>query len=206
MAVDVSPAVRADELDHGDKMLGERLRVLRQDQGLKLKDLAQRTDMSIALISQIERGISSPSMRTLRLLCVALGVDGAALFAPNPGAGQDVDNKNEYTVRVSARSPIHLGDSGVTKYRVTPGSCSSLEGFLMELEPGGCSDPQFQVQSGDKIGYVVAGKLRLFVGDKIFLLETGDVYGFSTGGTFRWENGWDQKTQFLVVNSNHFYV
>lgn len=206
MAVDVSPAMHVDDLDHGDKMLGERLRELRQSQGLKLKDLAQRTDMSIALISQIERGISSPSMRTLRLLCVALGVDGAALFAPNAGQGRDVDDKNEYTVRVSARSPIRLGESGVTKYRVTPASCSSLEGFLMELEAGGCSDPQFQVQSGDKIAYVVAGKLRLFVGDRIFLLEAGDVYGFSTGNTFRWENGWDQKTQFLVVNSNHFYV
>lgn len=206
MAIEVSSAVHADDLDQGDKVLGERLRALRQDQGLKLKDLAQRTDMSIALISQIERGISSPSMRTLRLLCVALGVDGAALFAPSSGHGPDVDKKNEYTVRMSARSAIHLAESGVTKSRVTPASCSSLEGFLMELEPGGCSDHQFQVQSGDKIGYVVAGKLRLYVDDKVFLLEAGDVYGFSTGHSFRWENGWDQKTQFLVVNSNHFYV
>ncbi|MBO9330635.1 hypothetical protein A6B37_03095 [Achromobacter sp. HZ01] len=191
--------------DEHDKALGERLRAARLQQGLKLKDVAERADMSIALISQVERGLSSPSMRSLRAICHALGIDGASLLAPAP-SGPVSDEQNEFTVRVAARKPLKLGNNGVTKYRITPSSCATLEGFLMELEPGAASDPGFLVQASDKIGYVLSGKLQIFVDDKSFLLEAGDSYGFSGSHPYRWQNGWDQKTVFLVVNSNHFYV
>lgn len=191
--------------DEHDKALGERLRAARLQQGLKLKDVAERTEMSIALISQVERGISSPSMRTLRAICRALGIDGASLLAPATGAAPG-DEQSEFTVRVAARTPLKLGNNGVTKYRITPASCATLEGFLMELEPGAASDPGFLVQASDKIGYVLSGKLQVFVDDKSFLLEAGDSYGFSGSHPYRWQNGWDEKTVFLVVNSNHFYV
>ncbi|KGD87967.1 hypothetical protein JL37_25640 [Achromobacter sp. RTa] len=199
------PEDSPNSADEHDKALGERLRAARLQQGLKLKDVAERTEMSIALISQVERGISSPSIRTLRAICHALDIDGASLLTPAP-AGPVNDDQNEFTVRVSARKPLKLGNNGVTKYRITPSSCAALEGFLMELEPGAASDPGFLVQASDKIGYVLTGKLQVFVDDKSFLLEAGDSYGFSGSHPYRWQNGWDQKTVFLVVNSTHFYV
>lgn len=191
--------------DDHDKALGERLRAARLAQGLKLKDVAERTEMSIALISQVERGISSPSIRSLRVICQALGIDGASLLAP-PSSSPANDEHSEFTVRMSARKPLKIGNNGVTKYRITPSSCAALEGFLMELDPGAASDPGFLVQASDKIGYVLSGKLQVFVDDKTFLLEAGDSYGFSGSHPYRWQNGWDQKTVFLVINSTHFYV
>jgi len=191
--------------DDHDKALGERLRAARLQRGLKLKDVAERTEMSIALISQVERGVSSPSIRSLRAICHALGIDGASLLAPAAG-GAATDEQNEFTVRASTRKPLKLGNNGVTKYRITPGSCATLEGFLMELEPGATSDPGFLVQASDKIGYVLSGRLQVYVDDKSFLLEAGDSYGFSGSHPYRWQNGWDQKTVFLVINSTHFYV
>jgi uncharacterized cupin superfamily protein len=76
----------------------------------------------------------------------------------------------------------------------------------MEIGVNGASDVNFVLQTGDKIGYVVRGKLRLFVDDLELLLEAGDVYGFPSGHRYRWENGWDSPTTILVINSNHFYV
>ncbi len=252
-SADVPPSA----VDHDDKALGERLRARRVAKGLTLKDVAARADMSIGSISQIERGVSSPSIRTLRGICHALGIDGAELFAPadvvsdEPDAasasriGMDADagastNTNaritpsmltgeavpsapadpgraavrsndaavsgEYLVRADRHKPLRLHGTGITKYRVTPSSCNAMEAYLMELDPGAFSDPNFLVQTGDKVGYVIEGKLQLFVGDQSFLLETGDTYGFAANQAYRWINGWDKKTRFLVVNSNHFYV
>jgi len=198
-----SPA--SDVTDVNDRNLGMRLRAMRTEQGLTLKELAARTDMSIGMLSQIERGVSSPSMRSLRHLCAALGVDGAALFTSTDAAAPNTAS-SEFVVWGNQRKPLRLADSGVTKYRVTPSNCASLEAFLMELEPGAASDPNFLVQTGDKVGYVISGKLRVFIGDEILLLQAGDTYGFAGNRGYRWENGWDKRTVFLVVNSNHFYV
>jgi transcriptional regulator with XRE-family HTH domain len=188
-----------------DVVIGGRLRAMRKAQDLRLKHVAEQAGLSVSMLSQIERGISSPSIRVLRSICHALGVDGAALFAqhetppaPESGAGAD------FVVRVADRKPLSVG--GVTKYRVTPAGCSVMEGFLMEIGAHAVSDVNFVLQTGDKIGYVVRGKLRLFVDDLELLLEAGDVYGFPSGHRYRWENGWDSPTTILVINSNHFYV
>jgi len=204
-APEPSPHTAGDTTDANDRNLGMRLRAMRTEQGLTLKELASRTEMSIGMLSQIERGVSSPSMRSLRHLCAALGVDGAALFTSTDTAAPTANN-SEFVVWSNQRKPLRLADSGVTKYRVTPSNCASLEAFLMELEPGAASDPNFLVQTGDKVGYVISGKLRVFIGDETLLLQTGDTYGFAGDRGYRWENGWDKRTVFLVVNSNHFYV
>lgn len=188
--------------DAGDKDLGEKLRSYRLRRKLTLKEAAAAADMSIGSLSQIERGISSPSMRTLRALCHALDVDGAALF----GGRERASTSSEFALRVADRRAIRLKDGAVTKYRVTPPSCASMEAYLLELAPGATSDPNFLVQVGDKIGYVLSGRLKLFVDDTILLLEEGDSYGFPADHRYRWQNGWDGPTRFLVVNSNHFYV
>ncbi|MGN6578683.1 MAG: helix-turn-helix domain-containing protein [Bordetella sp.] len=192
----------------GDRELGARLRAIRSERKLTLKDLAARTNMSIGMLSQIERGVSSPSMRSLRQLCIALGIDGAALFVSNasPCASAASQVSSEFAVLAAQRKALRLADSGVTKYRVTPANCASLEAFLIELEPGAASDPSLSVQTGDKIAYVLEGRLRVAIDEVVLTLEPGDTYGFTGSRKYRWENAWDKKTVFMVVNSNHFYV
>jgi len=187
-----------------DVVIGGRLRSMRKAQDLRLKHVAEQAGLSVSMLSQIERGISSPSIRVLRNICHALGVDGAALFDERNAPAQQDGAGADFVVRVADRKPLSVG--GVTKYRVTPAGCSVMEGFLMEIGVNAASDVNFVLQTGDKIGYVVRGKLRLFVDDLQLLLEAGDVYGFPSGHRYRWENGWDSPTTILVINSNHFYV
>ncbi|WP_087725800.1 helix-turn-helix domain-containing protein [Pandoraea sp. PE-S2T-3] len=205
IADDLDPEVQASDME-----LGMRLRAMRTERKFTLKDLAARANMSIGMLSQIERGVSSPSMRSLRQLCHALGVDGAALFTSMPTVAEDAPSAstepNEFVVWASQRKPLRLAGSGVTKSRITPLNCASLEAFMMELEPGAASDSNLLVQSGDKVGYVLSGKLRVFIDDTTLVLGPGDTYGFTGNRPYRWENAWDEPTVFMVVNSNHFYV
>ncbi len=68
-------------------VIGGRLRAMRKAQDLRLKHVAEQAGLSVSMLSQIERGISSPSIRVLRNICHALGVDGAALFDERNAAG-----------------------------------------------------------------------------------------------------------------------
>jgi DNA-binding response OmpR family regulator len=63
-----------------NQIVGGRLRERRQGEALTLKQLANRTGLSVSLISQIELGKSAASVATLRKLAAALGVSLAGLF------------------------------------------------------------------------------------------------------------------------------
>ena len=185
-----------------DEILGARLREARKRSGARLQDVAEQAGISVSMLSQIERGISSPSMRMLRGICQVLHIDGEVLFASSTTAETSLGR--EFFVRSNERTPMTIG--GVRKHRLTPQACTQLEGFLIDIEPDSVLDPDFVVQEGDKIGYVLKGCLRLFVGDLELMLNAGDAYGFPTGQRFRWENGWGGSTQILVINGKHFYV
>jgi ribosome-binding protein aMBF1 (putative translation factor) len=70
--------VDADE--RVNQLLGARIRSLRKDRTLTLRQLANKTALSVSLISQIELGKSAASVATLRKLAAALGVSLSGLF------------------------------------------------------------------------------------------------------------------------------
>ena len=61
--------------------LGRLLRAERSAAGLSLRDLAERTQVSNAYLSQLERGLHEPSLRVLRAITTALGVPLGGLLA-----------------------------------------------------------------------------------------------------------------------------
>ena len=69
-----------------DVAVGRRIRDLRRVRQFSLETVAARTELSIGFLSQIERGLSSPSLRVLATLADVLGVGIAALFGASPNA------------------------------------------------------------------------------------------------------------------------
>ena len=65
------------------KVIGESIRRLRKDAGLTLKLLSRRTNLSVSLLSQIERAESSASVSSLYKIAIALGVKLTTLFGQN---------------------------------------------------------------------------------------------------------------------------
>ena len=54
--------------------VGAQLRVKRRENGMSLRELARRLDVSASLVSQIETGKSQPSVRTLYAIATELGL------------------------------------------------------------------------------------------------------------------------------------
>ena len=69
-----------DAEERVNQLLGVKIRQLRKDRSLTLKQLANKTTLSVSLISQIELGKSAASVSTLRKLATALGVSMSYLF------------------------------------------------------------------------------------------------------------------------------
>ena len=68
--------------------LGERLRLIRQDHGLTLRDLNERAGLSVPYLSGLERGIANPSIETLHKIAKAYQITVRDLFTGVQEAGE----------------------------------------------------------------------------------------------------------------------
>ncbi|MHC2349731.1 helix-turn-helix domain-containing protein [Bradyrhizobium barranii] len=124
-----APAIEAD--DAVDQRLGETVRLLRQRAGLSIQDVATKTGLSNGMISQLERARAMPSIRTLRLLSIALDVPISYFFETT-----DPADVQRYIVRKNSRRLLRLTASGVVKEALTPADQGQLELYELTLNPG----------------------------------------------------------------------
>src|SRR6476620_10414663 len=107
--------------------LGPRLRRVREERGLSVRELARRISCSPSLISQIERGLSAPSVGILYAIATELRASLDFLFGVaaggggGGGGGPGGAGGRGGVKRVGGRRTIDLA-SGVRWERLTPGA------------------------------------------------------------------------------------
>jgi transcriptional regulator with XRE-family HTH domain len=182
-----------------DVAVGHRIRELRREHKLSLETIAERTDLSIGFLSQIERGLSSPSLRVLATLADVLGVGIAALF----GAGHSGDAASGGVVtRQLQRAELKLWRTGISKQLLSPaGTESRLNLFLVHMEPGGNTGDELYTHDGEEAGLVLAGEMTLTVDAETWTLKAGDSFRFASRRPHRFSNPADDaKAVVLWVN------
>lgn len=182
-----------------DLAVGRRIRDLRRDKQMSLEVVAARTKLSIGFISQIERGLSSPSLRVLAVLADVLGVGIAALF----GAATSDDGVADGVVtREVQRAELKLWRTGISKQLLSPaGSESRLNLFLVHLEPGGNTGDEFYTHDGEEAGLVLTGEMILTVDAETWTLKQGDSFRFASRRPHRFSNpARDANAVVLWVN------
>ena len=182
-----------------DLAVGRRIRDLRREHKLSLETIAARTDLSIGFLSQIERGLSSPSLRVLATLADVLGVGIAALFGASPSADGASD---QVVTRGLQRPELKLWRTGVSKQLLSPASADNkLNLFLVHLEPGGSTGDELYTHDGEEAGLVLEGEMILTVDAETWTLKTGDSFRFASRRPHRFSNPADDaKAVVLWVN------
>ncbi len=177
-----------------DAWIGARLRELRKDRGFSIQELADKVSLSIGMISQIERGISTPSLRSLRLLAEALDVPVSWFFASAKGHAA-----SRHIVRKAQRRRLRVPDVGVVQELLSPSSASKIEIYEVTLEVGGNSGPDAYTHEGEKYGLVIEGEMQLRIGNDVHTLECGDSFHFPSTQPHRLENAGTGITRFVWI-------
>lgn len=166
-----------------DPSLGAKIKVQRKAQDLSIRELAARCGMSIGMISQIEQGKSSPSLRSLRLISDTLKFPVSALFHRESASIPE----DRFIVRRSKRQVLKL-NGAVLKELMSPASLQHLEVFNVELQPGAESSAEAYSHSGEKAGIILEGVLDLWLDGERFELAAGDTCQFSGAIPHRYAN------------------
>ncbi len=177
--------------------IGPRLRARRKVRGMSLQQVAARAEVSIGLLSQIERGLSMPSVRSLRAICAALEMPVGWLF-DGPDAGQP----DPVVVPRHRRRVLDLGDKGMVKELMTPDDCRGIQMMRLVIRPGGASgSTAYNHPEGAKCGTVLSGVLGLELDGVTHRIEAGDSFAFDATRMIRfWAEGVDETVVIWVVS------
>ena len=182
MAADARPM--AAETEAG--AVGPQIRALRKAKGRTLADVAQAAGCSIGHLSQIERGLSDPTLALLTRLARALGVPLSWFFSDGADAPA---GERDHVVRRGARRRLELRDWGFTEDLLSPGLGGRLALYLSTFAPGAARGEMTR-RACAEAGLVLTGRLELWVGDRHFVLEEGDAFSFDDE-PHRWRNPGD---------------
>jgi transcriptional regulator with XRE-family HTH domain len=182
-----------------DSSVGLRLRALRKTRDLSLQVLADRLDVSIGHLSQVERGLSTASLKLLAGAADALGVGIADLFSGTTDVAEA--ETGIVVVRQDGRARLGLWQAGITKELLTaPRGASRLNLFMVRIEPGGTTGEEDYVHGGEEAGFVLEGSLELHVEGRQWRLEPGDSFRFASDRPHRFGNPGTTTTLVLWVN------
>jgi len=162
--------------------LGARLRRLRLERGLTMKEVARRAALTESFISQLERDRVNPSVASLQRLTAALGTPLGRLFdEASPPEGR--------VVRRAQRARLTYPGLRATDYLLSPDLSGKLEMIWAEADPGGGSGDQPYVHAGDEeCVVVIKGRMEIWVGEERYVLHAGDAITFSSRVPHKWKN------------------
>jgi transcriptional regulator with XRE-family HTH domain len=172
MTKELAAQAASNEVVH---VVGERLRELRKRRKMSLVELAAASGRSIGYLSQIERGISSPTIREVAMLADVLGAGFLDLLTPTAGRPPAAPIRKH-----DDRAFLPFRGARITKRILSPRNEGALKLFIMELEPGAPTGQNPYSHEGEEAGYVLEGSIEIQIGDEVFALVAGDSFRFSS--------------------------
>lgn len=195
-----SPSPSSSSRRQGEKQraetipdVGINLHLLRQERGLTLAELSERSGVSKAMLNQIESGRSSPTIATGWKIANGLGVPfGALLGEPMPG---------DFVIHRRDQVQVFYSDNKVLCSRALfpPGDQRAAELFELQLEPGSEERAQSHTTGTREQIYVTAGQLTIECGESAASLQPGDVLFFCADRPHRYHNPGKEPARFILV-------
>jgi transcriptional regulator with XRE-family HTH domain len=195
----VDPLFPVDDAEQEMLEVGRKIRVRRLQAGLTLQNLAHAAGVSQSLISQVERGLASPSITTLRRIAGALEVPIAALFLGDEVASRGETDRlgRRLVVRRPERKRLHVPRSKIGYELLTPDLNRKIEFLWIQYEPGSVTHPTPMSHPGEENAVCLEGSVVVTIDGQDFVLNEGDSISFDSGRPHRVENRTDKRAVLI---------
>jgi transcriptional regulator with XRE-family HTH domain len=154
----------------GELVQGRRLSKRRKELGFSLRELADRTQLTASFLSQVERGVTNPSLNSLQRIADALSVPLLFFLAE--------DKHKSRIVRSQNRPEMKLSDSNIMYELLTPDLSGKFEVVCGTLKPGVENIVRRLSVETEEFIIVLEGSLLVGLGDEEFILHPGDTIYF----------------------------
>lgn len=202
---DTAVARRSGQNGEGAELsIGGRLAALRKEHRYSIRALAARANVSASLISDVERGKVEPSISTLKRVADALGTTLTYFFS-------DPSSSNGRVVRAGERPEVPgegnggarggMEACGIRFELASPEQAENIEAIFGRYEVGASMGEESVTHEGEEWGMVLNGRLKVWVGDEIHFLDSGDSIWFPSTIPHRMENVAQQPTEYIWIDT-----
>src|SRR6059058_5594644 len=179
-------------------LLGARVRALREAMNLSLRDLAERSGVSAPMLSQVERGETSPTLQVATRIAAGLDLRLSQLLRLDEDGAVTVVRKTE------RRKGPRRGRSGHSYEILTPplpGQRAELSRHLLapDAVTGGPGDPPMHEPGSRETALVQSGRVILHCDGIAHELDAGDCVTFDADLPHHFENPGDQEAVLFAV-------
>jgi len=187
------------DLEFRKLKLGEKIRDLRLNKRFTLSQVAGRTGLSIALLSQIENNAVSPPVATLLRVAKALEVNIGFFFREEESKDQAVVVRRDERKRTFRRMNVSQDGGYLYEALAYKKNSKHMEPFWVEFEPKKKEDLSFLNHRGEEFLFLFRGRLAFHYHEEEIILDAGDSLYFDSGvpHSFRALRG--KKAQGIVV-------
>ncbi len=179
----------------GGTAVGGRIKALREAMGLSLRDLAERSGVSAPMLSQVERGETSPTLVVAEKIAAGLELTLSQLLRLDEGEHVSVSRAGE------RRRYERGGHSFEELTPPLPGQRAdvSLHTLKAGATTGGPDDPPMHEPGSRETAVVLTGVVALIVDGTRHELRTGDSVTFDADLPHHFENEGEEQARFLAV-------
>jgi XRE family transcriptional regulator, regulator of sulfur utilization len=177
--------------------VGPRVKALREAEGLSLRDLAERSGVSAPMLSQVERGETSPTLQVAARIAAGLQLRLSQLLR--------LDEQD--TVTIVRPGERRAGGAGGHRYEVLtpplPGQRAEVSRHVLApgAATGGTGDPPMHEPGARETALVETGALRLLIDGAAHALGAGDCVTFDADLPHRFENHGKEEAVLLAIVS-----
>ena len=177
--------------------LGETIKARRSRQGLTLGDLAERTGVSRAMLSEIERGAKNPTIRIVCQIAEGLGTTVSELI----GEGPPPESRAPSIVRAAERRTLVDPQTGVARQQLAPAYVQRGVEVLWYTLPARAATGAFPAHRPGVVEQitVVRGALRCQLGGDEALLAAGDAIFFDADIAHAFANPGNEPCEYLLI-------
>jgi transcriptional regulator with XRE-family HTH domain len=179
--------------------IGPRIKALRESSGLSLRDLASRSGVSAPMLSQVERGETSPTLTVAARIAAGLDLRLSQLLRLDEGGSVTVVRSSQRQRGGNARR----GHRFEVLTAAQPGQRAELSRHM--LAPGGATgapdDPPMHEPGSRETALVERGAIALVCDGQRYELKEGDCVTFDADLPHHFENPGAEEAAFLAVVS-----
>ena len=188
--------VRRFFMDH-NITIGSKIKALRKEKNMTLKQLSDGSGLSVGFLSQLERGISSIAIDSLAKIAEILGVNLSTFFQEMKVVDTDpvVHSYDMLCTQVSPQIIQFILSNDVSGFGALP--------RIFQLMPQANADiPKLEMycHTGEEFIYVLEGVVTVFIGDSRYCLYPGDSIQVRSNQPHNWINYTNKIAKILTFN------
>jgi transcriptional regulator with XRE-family HTH domain len=184
--------------EHVDPIhVGEKIKHLRETQGMSLEELARKTGFDIKMLENIEQEKVTPPLGTMIRLSRALNTVMSSLFS------QQEEQRNYSVLRVKDHKSAPLPTGRASYHSYIPLGADlpdrNMDPFIVKLNPEKSKDIAPSVHEGEELIYVIDGEVRIVIEDQVEILSIGDALYLKSTAPHIVVTNTDQPALILAV-------